>query len=333
MRNLRSWKLAAAGLATVLVTAACGGNVGADEGDTDDYPSGTITIVVPWSAGGGTDVVARALAKAMSDVGDVNVIVENREGAGSALGSGYVQKSDPDGHTLLFNTSSVITQTYTSQEEGTDTVDYTQLVPVANVNADPYTMQVGPNSKWDNLEELVDFARKNPGEVSIGVAGVGSQSQLLIPLIESEAGIEFNQVAFDGSGPINTALMAGDVDAHAPTIGDFISFIRDGQIQLLGVAAAERLEEFPDVPTFKEAGIDIEYRVFRGIWAPAGTPDDILGEIEDLVLEAAATDAFQKALSDLGFGPASWGTDEFQDVVDEEAELLKSLMREEGLIS
>jgi tripartite-type tricarboxylate transporter receptor subunit TctC len=335
MRNLRSWKLFAAVPLVGLLAAACGGGSvgGGDEAEAADFPSKNITLVVPWSAGGGTDIVGRALAQAMSDVSGVDVIVENREGAGSAIGSGYVQKSDPDGYTLLFNTSSVISQTYVAQEEGADTLDYTQLVPVANVNSDPYTMQVNPNSEWSTLAEFIEYAKAHPGEVSIGVAGAGSQSQLLIPLIESEAGIQLNQVSFDGSGPINTALMAGDVEAHAPTIGDFLSFIRDGEIKLIGVAAAERLEEFPDVPTFRESGLDIEYRVFRGVWAPKGTPDEVLAKIEEIVLEAAASEEFQKTLADLGYGPASWDREEFQGIVDQEAELLKRLMQEEGLIS
>ena len=118
--------------------------------------------MIPWAPGGGTDVVGRALADAMDKLVDVNVIVENREGAGSATGSAYVQNADPDGLTLLLNSPSVITQTFIARNEGTDSVDYEKLSAVANVNADPYTMQVSTERPWKTLRELIDYAEAEP---------------------------------------------------------------------------------------------------------------------------------------------------------------------------
>lgn len=295
------------------------------------YPSDTITLVVPWAAGGGTDLVGRALADAMTEFVDEEVVVENVEGAGSAIGSAEVQNSEPDGHTLLLNTASTITQTYMGRHEGTETVNYEELIPVANVNVDPYTMQVGPDAPWESLSELIDHARENPGEVQMGVAGVGSQSQLMIPMLEDLTGAEFQQVSFDGSGPANVALMGGHIDAHGPAIGDFAHYIEDDAITLLAVAADERHSAFPDVPTFQEEGVDLSYGLFRGVWAPQGTPPEVVAQIEELVLAAADTAKFRDALDDLNYGHAMWTHEEFQETVDTQAVLLEQAMEDAGM--
>lgn len=331
----RSKRTLGAGVALAigaLALAACGNGDGGDSADPSAYPSDDITLVIPWAPGGGTDVVGRALAEAMDDLVDVNVVVENRDGAGSATGSAYVQDSDPDGLTLLLNSPSVITQTFVTQAEGTDSVDYEKLIPIANVNADPYTMQVSTDRPWKSLSEMIDYAKANPGEIQIGAAGVGSHSELFIPILEDATGAEFDEVVFDGSGPANVALVGHHIDAHAPSLGDFASYIDDGSVRLLAIAADERDPLYPDVPTFKEEGVDVSFGLFRGVWGPAGMSDELVAAVEKLVLDAAESDSFQGTLEDLSYGKASWDHERFQQEVDQQVELLETTMREQGLI-
>ena len=263
----------AAALATALATAAVA-----------DYPERAITIVVPYSPGS-TDTMARTLAEDMSKELGQPVVVETRPGAGGTVGAASVVTSDADGYTLLMAVSSV--QTVAPHQRDLP-YGFDDLMPVARVAVGPNVIAARTGAPFTTVEEMVAYAKENPGKVSYGSAGTGGATHIAAEAIARAAGIELFHIPFGGVTPAIAAAVAGDVDLVLGFGSAIGPQAEGGKLVALAQLSEERAKLYPDLPTLKEGGVDLSLPPNIGIWAPAGTPQEVIATLE-AAIEAAAT--------------------------------------------
>lgn len=254
-----------------------------------DYPTRAITIVVPYSPGS-TDTMARTLAEEMSkDLGQP-VVVETRPGAGGTVGGAAVASADPDGYTLLFAVSSVQTVAPHQRELP---YGFADLAPVARVAVGPNMMAARTGAPFKTIEELVAYAKENPGEVSYGSAGTGGATHIAAEAFARAAGIELFHIPFNGVTPAVASTVAGDVDIVLGFASAILPQDEGGKLVALAQLSEERTAVAPNVPTLKESGVDLALPPNTGMWAPAGTPDEVIARLSAAVEKAAGSEKFQ----------------------------------------
>ncbi|WP_226575592.1 tripartite tricarboxylate transporter substrate binding protein [Acuticoccus sediminis] len=277
-------KLKLTGLAAAAVLA-----VGLAPAMAQDFPTRPITIVVPYSPGS-TDTMARTLAEGMSKELGQPVVVETKPGAGGTVGAASVAKADPDGYTLLFAVSSVQTVAPHQRELP---YDFDSLEPVARVAVGPNMMAARTGAPFSTVEELVEYAKANPGAVSYGSAGTGGATHIAAEAFARAAGVELFHIPFDGVTPAVAATVAGDVDLVLGFASAILPQAEAGKLVALAQLSAERTAVAPDVPTLVESGVDLALPPNTGLWAPAGTPEDVVARIAAAAETAAAGETFQ----------------------------------------
>jgi tripartite-type tricarboxylate transporter receptor subunit TctC len=250
-----------------------------------------ITVVVPFPPGGGVDQMARVvLPYVQKQLPGANFIVENRAGAGSQIGMEYVFTAKPDGYTLGAVTAPALMTIPFERKVRYRVADF---VYIANVVDDPGALWVQKASPIRDMADLIERAKKNPGGVSMGSTGVGSDDHLLMMEIEQAVpGVTFNHVPFNGQAPMQTALLGGHLEVGCFNVGEGAAGYRDGTLRCLGQAGAQREAMLPDVPTLTEAGIKVVSGAQRGIVAPPGLPEPIVAKL---------TAAFSGAIADPAF--------------------------------
>jgi tripartite-type tricarboxylate transporter receptor subunit TctC len=242
-----------------------------------NYPNKPIRLIVPFAAGGGTDTSARTLSSYAEKFIGQQLIVENKPGGGSAIGTAYAAAAKPDGYTLYLAVSGPVSMTPQMVK-----VPFTQdsFIPILQVGDDPTILVSRGKAPWKNLKELVAYAKANPGKVNHGVA-TGAYVSLAGLLAISKMGIEVTNVPFTGAGPITAALIGGHVDLAAVYPVTAAPLIESGDLVGLAVSNEKRIPELPKVPTFIELGYDIDMRAWRGVLAPRGTPPEIVQYLHD----------------------------------------------------
>jgi tripartite-type tricarboxylate transporter receptor subunit TctC len=241
----------------------------------DTYPTKAVTFVVPFPAGGRTDLAARLITQFLEHHLGAPMVVVNKAGAGGVLGAKEVSRARPDGYTLGFFSTGVLTAQYTVPTP-TDLKDY-ELVAIVNV--DPAAIAVGQQASWKNIRELVDFARANPGKLRIG-AQLGASAQVFAAAFEQAAGIKGTYVPFKGDADAAVAVAGGHIDMHVGVPVAYKSLVEAGKLRILGIAAEQRSPLYKDIPTWKEQGVDVVITSFHGIFAPRGTPPEVLRTLE-----------------------------------------------------
>ena len=245
---------------------------GQGEGGAGDFPEKDITLIVPWSAGGGTDTIARALAKSAPKYLGVNVNVINQTGGTGSVGMGAAANARPDGYTvglITFNLS-------TYRLQGLSDLSYRDFALMQLLNQSPGALTVNADSGFETLEDVVQAAKRNPGSVTVGHSGAGSAWHLSAAALALEYGLEFNSVPFEGAAPTRSALLGGHIDVATSGIDEMLQLYEAGEVKILAVNNLERHPRFPEVPTVAEAGYPIESPVldWRGLGAPKGVPED-----------------------------------------------------------
>ncbi len=263
------------------------------------YPSRTISMVVPFPAGGGTSVLARILAEQMKRELDQTVIIENVSGAGGSIGVARVARATPDGYTLLFgNWASNV------GSGAVYPVDYDLLKdfePIARIADAPLWLVARKNFPANNLKELIAWLKANPGKATVATVGVGSGSHLCGIYLQNSLGVRFQFIPYHGGAPASQDLIAGNVDMMCDFSSNSLPFVRAGQIKALVVMARKRWFAAPDVPTFDEMGVPGIYVSFwHGLWAPKGTAKDIIAKLNSAVVQALADPTLQKRFADQG---------------------------------
>ena len=264
------------------------------------YPSKTIRLVVPFGPGGPTDVSARLVGRLVQTALGQSVIIENRPGAGGALGSKSVATAEPDGYTLLIGTSATLgVVPALMKNPGYDPIK--SFVAVAKVADSTLVLVVPANFPATTVAEFVAQARANPGKLSYASAGVGNQTQLLAELFKSKAGLDVVHVPYKSGAEMVTAVLSDQVQMAFPDISILIPLIRSGRLKALAVTSAKRHPQLPDVPTMIESGIpDYVMTFWSGVVAPAGTPGKIVASLHAAINDGLKTAEVQENLAMVG---------------------------------
>src|SRR4051812_19582524 len=244
------------------------------------YPVKPIHIIVPFAAGGITDVIARALGQRLAEAWGQQVVIENRPGGGTGqVGTEYVARSAPDGYTLLVTADATfVTSPHTYSKLPYDPI--TDFVPITGLGVSPQALVVHPSLPVRTLGELVDYARKRPGELNYGTFGIGSSGHLNIILLEGMTGTKFTPVHYRGAAPAITDLIGGHIQMMIVSIGLVAQPWQAGALKVLGFGSTSRIAQYPEVPTLAESGLPgYEAGSWYGLAAPKGTPPEIVAKL------------------------------------------------------
>ncbi len=313
---------------SVLVLGGCAntasnGGGSSDGGAAADYPTGPIELVVAWSAGGGTDVMARAFAQSAEEHLGVPINVVNKPGSSGAVGWGEIAHStEPDGSTLTL----VSPEIGFMEEQGLYDFGLDDFTLITLINQDPAALAVKADAPWDTLEEFLEDARANPGSISVGNSGPGLAWDLATTAIEMEADVELTHVPYDGAATAVQAVLGGTLDAMTFSIGEVRAQVDSGEMKVLALADEERLEALPDVPTFTEEGYDVVTGTFRGVAGPAGMDPEIVSTLNDAFVDMAEEDVFVDVMNNNSFGIRVMETDEFQPFFENAREMYVDLL-------
>lgn len=254
-------------------------------GHAEGYPERPIRLIVPFSPGGTSDLVARIMATKLSEDLGQTVIVDNRDGAGSTLGVSIAARATPNGYTLLVaHNALAINQTLYSKLPYNALRD---LDAISKLGISPSVVVVNNKFPANNMKELIALAKKEPGKLNYGSAGIGSAGHLAVALLEHVAGVKFTQVPYKGGGPSVAATISGEVQFSVPVMGSAATHVKAGRLRMLAVTSTKRSQAFPDVPTVQEAGVPgYVFEAWFGLFSPAGLPKPILAKLNQSALKA-----------------------------------------------
>ncbi|MFC7334237.1 tripartite tricarboxylate transporter substrate binding protein BugD [Rhodocista pekingensis] len=296
---MRLTSVIAAAAATVLAAGVLAGPVSAQ-----DYPTRPITMVVPFSAGGPTDTVARLVAQEMSGALGQQVVIENVGGAGGTIGAARVAKADPDGYTLLLHHIGMATSATLYRKLPFDAL--TDFSPVGLVTDVPMTIVARKDFPADDLKGLVGHVKANADKINMAHAGVGAASHLCGMLFQEALGTPLNTVPYKGTGPAINDLVGGQVDILCDQTTNTTGQIKGGAIKAYAVTTPTRVASLPDLPTTAEAGLpEVEVAVWHGIYAPKGTPDAVVQKLSAALQKALQSDLVKTRFAELGTEPVA----------------------------
>jgi tripartite-type tricarboxylate transporter receptor subunit TctC len=283
-------------MARILAAVVAAGAVGAF---AQDYPNRPVHAIVTLTPGSSTDIVGRIVAQKLSEYWGQPVVVENRSGAGGSIASAAVAKSPPDGYTLLINSNAHSANPAIYATLPYDTLkDFVDIAPLA---MQPNVLIVDANSPYKTLIDLVNAAKAKPGAINWGHAGVGTGTHLTTEKFVAAAKIDVTEIPFKGTPEVIQAVLSGFVDCYWAPISAAIPHIKAGKVRALAVSTHQRNSLLPDVPTTSEAGVrGADAPLWIGIWAPAGTPANIVAKISTDTRKALADPAVHEKLSSLG---------------------------------
>jgi Uncharacterized protein conserved in bacteria len=285
------------------------------------FPEKAVTIVVPFPPGGGTDALARIMQPTLASLWKDAVIIENKPGAAGAIGGEYVAQAKPDGYTLLMSSTAGITA---------KNVD--KLAPITLVSASPYVVVVNAKVPVNNIRELVDYARKNPGKLSFGSSGTGAASHLAGELFKSMAGVDMLHVPYKGTGQAVTDLVGGQIEVMFSPAETVMQHVQAGRLKALAVTSAKRFAAMPTLPTVSESGVaGYEALGWFGLFAPAATPKAVIAKVSnDARYVLSEADVKQKMLA-AGAEPTPMTPEQFGRFVRSEMDKWTRLMKERGI--
>ena len=263
------------------------------------YPTRPVTLVVPFAAGGPTDIVARTLAAAMTKSLGQTVLVENKTGAGGTLAPNYVAKAAPDGYTFLIHHNGMSTAPALYRKLAYNPMtDFEYVGQVVDV---PMTLIARKDMPARNLQELMTYVKANSSRINLANAGLGAVSHLCGMLFQRALGVELTTVPFQGTAPALNALLGGQVDILCDQTTQTTQHIKAGTVKLYGVTTKQRIRALPDAPTLDEGGLkDFEVIVWHGVYAPKGTPPAIIEKFGNAMRAAIKDPAFANRMTDLG---------------------------------
>jgi len=242
------------------------------------YPAKTIRLIVPFPPGAGTDTVARFVAQKLGQAMSATIIVDNRTGAGGAIGAAEAARAEPDGYTLLFVAGPFTTVAAASKNPGYDPVK--QFVPAASIATTPLVFVVNAAVPADTMREFIALAKREPGKLNYGSAGTGSINHLALELLNARAGIDIVHVPYKGIAPATQDLISGQIQAMTGTVSATLPHLADKKVKALAVTGTRRAALLPNVPSWQEAGVaNADVINYWGIVAPAGTPREIVARL------------------------------------------------------
>ena len=295
-----------------------------------DFPERPVRLIVPFAPGGGLDGAMRVVQPEVTRRLGQQLIIENKAGAGGALGAEFVSRSAPDGYTLL-----VYASTATIDPSFRPNLPYSfsrDFEPVSMVERTPLFIVANPNFPPKTVAELIALAKQQPGKIKYGSSGVGAIAHLAVELLKSQAGIEMTHIPYDGSGPATAAVVGGEVQFFVQSALQIKELASAGKLRVIAVTTRERSSIFPDVPTVGESGLPgYEVDSWVSIFAPKGTPGAVIATLQKAFSDAARTPATAKVLTDNGMQAVGGTADELRAQIAAEIPMWAKLIKEGGI--
>lgn len=285
------------------------------------YPERDIRVVVPWGAGGGTDAIARKLTQLAEDEIGGTMYVENIEGGVSATGISQVMRAPADGYTIgVLTYDSVVTVPWQGL---LPSYKLENLKLVARVTSEPDALVIAADSEYDTFEQLLAAAKESPESIRIAVQNLGGRTHLALLQLQQLSDTRFQVISYPGgAGPQKEAILSGEVVGAITSLGDFANLLQDGTVEGLAEFSSAPNPTYPDVPLAKDQGVDLEIGSFIVLAVPAGTPDDVVAQIEAAYKAAYESQEFQDWVSDVGVTPSWLGTSEVTQWAEETQQTL-----------
>ncbi len=316
-------------LLRVLGAAAALGVTSATLAQSGPYPNRPIRLVVPFVPGGTLDVVARLIARQLQDVLKQPVVVDNRAGAGGAVGVDHVAKSAADGYTFVLNAATPMVTVVSLQATPYDVIK--DLAPVVQVTTFDYVLSVNAKSSITTMQELVQQARKQPGKLNYASAGTGSGQHMYMELARSAAGVQIQHIPYKGNAPAMQALLAGEVDMMFDTTLGVLPQVQGGRLRPLMTSSSKPLAALPQVPTMDSLFPGSGMQGWHGIFAPAATPKDVVATFYEATRKVLASAETIAKLRELGLEPSGMGPERFAEVVRRDHERWGKLIRDNNI--
>lgn len=297
----------------------------------DPWPVKPISMTIPFPPGGVATMVGRPVVDGMNKVLEKPIVMENRPGAGGGIGNAYVAKAKPDGYNVLFAMSSVSTIPETDKIAGKPPSYLTsQLRPIGRITSDPVVMVVRADAPWKTIQEFVADARKKPGKFNYSSSGNYGTMQLPMEMLKADQKIFMVHIPYTGAGPAVLAVLAGEVETTASGPSTVVQHIKAGKLRALAHSGEGRLAALPDVPSFKEAGMAVEYNQWTGLFLPRSTPEPIVQRYRDALRAAVNDNSVKTILSNVGSPVAYLDEPEFQVFWDRDITKMTEVVKRIG---
>src|SRR3954470_18767934 len=295
------------------------------------YPQRTVSVIVPYPAGGSVDVVARLVVQKLNENMGANFIVENRAGgAGGAVGASVVAKAAPDGYTLMLTASLHIITPFINSKIPYDAVK--DFAPVSLLAAGPLLVSTAPGVPANSLKEFFDLVRKEPAKFTFATSSFGSAGHLAVELLKRDAGLDTLVIAYKGAGPMLNDIMGGQVQLIADPMASSLPLAASGKIKALAVTSGKRVAAAPDIPTIAESGMaGFEFVSWYGLWGPKGLPAEITAKLQSDVVKVLAQADVRERLATLGFETIGSTPSKFAKFIDDESAKYERIIRDAGI--
>jgi tripartite-type tricarboxylate transporter receptor subunit TctC len=309
------------------VAAAIAMAIGLSPASAADYPTQKVKIIVPFAAGGPTDVMARLVAQKLSDELKQQFYVENRPGAGGNIGMAEAARAKPDGYTLLVASSSYVVNPSLYAKAPYD--PYKDFVPITLAAASPNVVVVTSSFPAKSMKELIELLKKEPGKYTIANPGIGTTPQLAAELFKLQLHLDATSVPFGGAAPAIQSAIAGHTPIAFSALPPASPQVKGGALRGIAVTSAKRSPALPDVPTLAEAGVkEQESETMQGIFAPAKTPKEIVDKLNKAVVKIMAMDDVKAKCAQLGFDPVGNTQEEFKAYIKKEVDKWGKVIKE-----
>lgn len=284
------------------------------------YPSKNINMVVPFSAGGGTDAVARKLGSLMEKELGTSVVIVNKTGGAGAVGMTYGATQKKDGYTITMITREIVSLPLMKLSP----INYQNFELVSLVNVDPTVVVVEKDSKYKTVDDIIAEAKANPEKVKFAST---AKPNFYALAIENEAGVKFNHIPYNGAGEVIPALLGKHADFSLMGPGEVIGQLKAGQLKALGIMADNRIETLPDVPTLKELGHNVVSGTWRGIAVPKGTPKEIVDTLDAAIKKVTESEDFKKFMNNSTFGVQYLSQEDFKEFIEKDTETIDKIVK------
>jgi len=299
----------------------------------ENWPNRPITMVIPFPPGGVADTVGRPVADALSRSLGQPVIVENRAGAGGGIGMAAVAKSKPDGYTILMALSSISIIPEADKILGKQpSYQLDQLKPIARFTADPTVLVVRSDSPWQNYQQFIAAMRKSPGKYNFGSSGNYGTMHVPMEMLKADQKFFMVHIPYTGAGPAIVGLLGGQVDAIATGPSSIVQHIKSGRVRALAHWGEGRLGSLPDVPSFKEMGVGIQFAQWAGLFVPSGTSDAITNKLREATKVASTDDKVRSVINAAGSPIQYLDAPEFQSYLDADAKQMQEAVKKIGKV-
>jgi len=302
--------------------------LGSGPASAQTYPSRTVTVVVPFPAGGSVDGVARILVQKLNETAGQHFIVENRAGGASGtVGANAVAKAAPDGYTLMVSASVHVINPFLYNSVPYDVVS--DFTPVSLLADGPLIVSTTPSMPANNLKDLFDLVRKDPQKYTFGTTSIGSASHLAIELLKLDAGLDTLVVPYKGTAPALTDLMSGQIHLLADPMLSSLPLARGGKIKALGLTSLRRAASAPEIPTVEESGVKgFEFVSWYGLWGPKNLPADVSAKLQADIAKVLALPDMKQRLNALGFEPIGSNGEQFATYIRDEMAKYQKIIKD-----